>query len=47
MKKPDGSIANTPPAYTGSTLGGLWRMRGFPTQRFNYKAGVYYSPSGG
>jgi len=42
-EKPDGSIANNPPAYTGSTLGGLWRMRGFPTQRFNDKAAVYYS----
>jgi len=42
-EKPDGSIANNPPAYTGSTLGGLWRMRGFPTQRFNDKAAVYYA----
>ena len=36
-------ISNRPPAYTGSTLGGLWRMRGFPTQRFNDKAAVYYA----
>jgi hypothetical protein len=42
-EKPDGSIANNPPAYTGSTLGGLWRMRGYPTQRFNDKAAMYYS----
>ncbi len=42
-EKSDGSIANNPPAYTGSTLGGLWRMRGFPTQRFNDKAAVYYA----
>ena len=31
----DGTIADRPPAYTGSTLGGLWRMRGYPSQRFN------------
>jgi hypothetical protein len=42
-EKSDGSITNNPPAYTGSTLGGLWRMRGFPTQRFNDKAAVYYA----
>ena len=40
---PDGTIDNNPPAYTGSTLGGLWRMRGFPAQRFNDKAAVYYA----
>ncbi len=39
----DGTIANRPPAYTGATLGGLWRMRGFPSQRFNDRAAVYYS----
>jgi hypothetical protein len=39
----DGSIDNNPPAYTGSTLGGLWRMRGYPSQRFNDKAAIYYS----
>lgn len=39
----DGSIDNNPPAYTGSTLGGLWRMRGYPSQRFNDKAAMYYS----
>lgn len=39
----DGQISNRPPAYTGSTLGGLWRMRGYPTQRFNDKAAVYYA----
>lgn len=36
-------IKNRPPAYTGATLGGLWRMRGFPTQRFNDRAAIYYS----
>ena len=38
-----GKISNRPPAYTGSTLGGLWRMRGFPSQRFNDKAATYYA----
>jgi outer membrane protein assembly factor BamA len=40
---PNNKISNRPLAYTGSTLGGLWRMRGFPTQRFNDKAAVYYA----
>ena len=39
----NGEIDNRPPAYTGATLGGLWRMRGYPSQRFNDKAAVYYS----
>lgn len=38
-----GDITNRPPAYTGATLGGLWRMRGFPTQRFNDRSAIYYS----
>ena len=42
-KQSNGKITNRPPAYTGSTLGGLWRMRGFPTQRFNDKAAIYYA----
>jgi hypothetical protein len=42
-EKSDGRIANRPPAYTGSTLGGLWRLRGFPSQRFNDKAAIYYA----
>ncbi len=42
-EQPNGQIENRPPAYTGSTLGGLWRMRGYPSQRFNDKAAVYYA----
>ncbi|MBW2436494.1 MAG: hypothetical protein JRF29_04385 [Deltaproteobacteria bacterium] len=42
-KQSNGEISNRPPAYTGSTLGGLWRMRGFPTQRFNDRAATYYA----
>ena len=41
--QPDGRIKNRPPAFSGATLGGLWRMRAFPAQRFNDKAGVYYA----
>jgi outer membrane protein assembly factor BamA len=37
----DGSISNNPPSYTGATLGGLFRMRGYPTQRFSDKAAIY------
>lgn len=38
-----GSISNGPPAYAGATLGGLFRMRGFPSQRFSDKAALLYS----
>lgn len=41
--QPDGTIDNRPPTYAGATLGGLWRMRGYPAQRFSDKAAVYYS----
>lgn len=40
---PSGRIDNRPPSYTGATLGGLWRMRGYPSQRFSDKAAVYYA----
>ena len=39
----DGTISNRPPAYIGSTLGGLWRLKGYPSQRFSDKAAIYYS----
>jgi hypothetical protein len=38
-----GEISDRPPAYTGATLGGLWKMRGYPSQRFNDRSAVYYS----
>jgi hypothetical protein len=41
--RPDGRVENRPPAFSGATLGGLWRMRAFPAQRFNDKAGIYYA----
>jgi hypothetical protein len=40
--QPDGVIANRPPTYAGAVLGGYWRMRGYPSQRFSDKAGIYY-----
>ena len=42
-ERPDGTVDNRPPSYAGSTLGGLWRLRGYPSQRFNDKAAVYYA----
>jgi len=36
-------VYQRPPAYLGSTLGGLWRMRGYPTSRFNDQAAIYYA----
>ena len=42
-KKSNGEITNRPPSYAGATLGGIWRMRGFPASRFNDKAAIYYA----
>ena len=39
---PTGAIDNRPPAYAGATLGGLWKLRGFPAQRFNDRSAIYY-----
>jgi hypothetical protein len=36
-------VFDRPPAYLGATLGGLWRMRGYPTSRFHDQAAVYYA----
>jgi hypothetical protein len=35
-------ITHRPPSCFGATLGGLERMRGFPSARFNDKAAIYY-----
>jgi hypothetical protein len=42
-KKSSAEIKNRPPTYTGPTLGGIWRMRGYPTNRFSDKAAIYYT----
>jgi hypothetical protein len=39
----DGTVDNRPPAYAGATLGGLWRLRAYPSQRFNDRAAIYYA----
>jgi hypothetical protein len=38
----DGTVENGPPVYAGAFLGGLWRMRAFPSQRFSDRAAIYY-----
>ena len=42
-QRADGLVANRPLAYAGATLGGLWRMRAYPAQRFNDRAAIYYA----
>lgn len=42
-QKPNGVIDNRPPPYAGATLGGLWRLRGFPSQRFSDESAIYYA----
>lgn len=42
-RQANGTITSGPPAYAGATLGGLWRMRAFPAQRFNDRAAIYYA----
>jgi hypothetical protein len=39
----NGDVDNGPPTYAGATLGGLWRLRGYPSQRFSDKAAIYYA----
>lgn len=36
-------VLHRPPTYKGATLGGLWRLRGYPANRFNDRAGIYYA----
>ncbi|MEI6890946.1 MAG: hypothetical protein V5783_02135 [Pontiella sp.] len=41
---PQSDNLNGKPFYfAGPTLGGLWRMRGYPAYRFHDKAAIYYS----
>jgi len=39
----NGTITHRPPSYAGPHLGGLWRMRAYPSQRFSDRAAIYYS----
>jgi hypothetical protein len=41
--QPDGTIAHRPPAFSGATLGGLFHLRAYPSQRFSDKAAVHYA----
>ncbi len=34
-------LYDAPPFYGGSTLGGMWKMRGYPEERFHDRAAVY------
>lgn len=36
-------IRHRPPAYMGATLGGIYRLRAYPSDRFNDKSAIYYS----
>jgi len=38
------TVSNTgkPPYFAGPTLGGYWRLRGYPAYRFHDKAAIYY-----
>ena len=36
-------VFHRPPTYKGASLGGLWRMRGFPATRFNDRSAIYYA----
>ncbi len=35
-------VFHRPPTYKGATLGGLWRLRGYPSTRFNDRSAIYY-----
>lgn len=35
------SVTNRPPFYEGATLGGFYRMRGYPVDRFNDRSVIY------
>lgn len=37
------TISHRAPPFAGATLGGVWRMRAYPSQRFNDKAAIYYA----
>lgn len=37
------AVYHRPPPYAGAMLGGIWRMRAYPTSRFNDQAAIYYA----
>lgn len=36
-------VRHSPPYYMGATLGGYWRLRGYPQYRFHDRSAIYYS----
>jgi hypothetical protein len=36
-------VFHRPPLFEGATLGGLWRLRGYPANRFHDKSAIYYA----
>ena len=36
------TVYHRPPTYKGASLGGLWRMRGYPASRFYDRSAIYY-----
>lgn len=39
----DAEVYSRPPLFEGSTLGGLWRQRGYPTNRFWDRSAINYT----
>jgi hypothetical protein len=37
------TISHRPPYFAGASLGGILRLRGYPSNRFNDKAAIYYA----
>jgi hypothetical protein len=35
-------VFHRPPLFEGATLGGLWKLRGYPANRFHDRAAIYY-----
>ena len=36
-------VSGKPPYFVGPTLGGFWRLRGYPSNRFHDKSAIHYS----
>lgn len=37
------TVFHRPPSYKGATLGGIWRLRGYPANRFHDRSAIYYA----
>jgi len=38
-----GRVSGDPPTYYGGSLGGFWRLRGYPSNRFHDRAAILYT----